>query len=79
MSEFGGFKFNFANQPAENVGLNDTLKRVAAAGVCCSNCGSRNLGLQDDTLLFCKQCHTEVQDHALNAQMEFVANAQMTR
>jgi hypothetical protein len=35
MSEDGGFKFTFGGSTTENVGQSDTLKRVAAAGVCC--------------------------------------------
>ena len=65
-----GFKFSF-HAPDENVVQSDTLKSVA--GVVCQQCGSSNLGLKEETLLYCKQCHTEVKEHALNAKTEFNA------
>jgi hypothetical protein len=35
--------------------------------------------LQEETLLYCKQCHTEVKEHALNAKTEYNASQPMTR
>jgi len=73
MSDDGGNGFQlmlFGTKP-EDVAQINTLKQVS--GVHCPQCGSTNLGLQDETLLFCRQCHAEVKDHALNAMMDFDA------
>ena len=65
----GGFEFCQGTDVGVgvNAGEASTLQRVTAAGVTCHNCGSKNLGVHEETMLFCKQCHTEIVDHALNA------------
>ena len=56
----GGFEFfmgpthNEGGKYGVNAGEAQTLQKVAAAGVVCSNCGSKNLGVLDETMLFCK-------------------------
>jgi len=79
--EQGGFEFYMGSAPGEgvNAGEAHTLQKVAAAGVTCNNCGSKNLGVLDETMLFCRQCHTEIVDHALNAQLEYFAVAPLAR
>lgn len=67
MTEGFKFSFNMGAEDQDDIGQTETLKEVAQAGVSCPQCGSRNLGLQDETILYCKQCHIEVHDHALNA------------
>lgn len=69
----GGFEFypGTAFGAGVNAGEASTLQRVAAAGVTCHNCGSKNLGVLEETVLVCKQCYTEIVDHALNAQLEY--------
>jgi hypothetical protein len=52
----GGFEFCMGTALGDgvNAGEASTLKRVAAAGVTCHNCGSKNLGVLEETMLFCK-------------------------
>jgi hypothetical protein len=77
----GGFEFcqGIEMGAGVNAGEASTLQRVTAAGVACQNCGSKNLGVLEETMLFCKQCHTEIVDHALNAQLEYFAVAPKAR